>query len=461
MNDQGYTDCVVIGGGLTGLTTAYRLHQKGVNFCLIERADHLGGQIQTFYRDGFVYEVGPSTGLVSKAEVVDLFDDLGGDKLIQYARPAAQRRLIGHKGTFRPLPSGLISAICTPLFDWCDKIRILGEPWRKAGQDPDETIASVVRRRLGRSFYTYAIDPFIGGIYAGDAETLVMRYALPRLYALEQEWGSWMRGAYAKMRQGKTEAERRVDKRIYSCYGGLSAMIDALVGRIGLEHVSLSTTIERVYRLSDGMWQLEVLRGEERVQMRCRSLISTIAPQALVAMLGEELSTGLCEPLISMRYAPVVQVAVGYKAINLDFEAFGALIPRVEDTQVLGILNPSAGFEGRAPEGGALLSVFLGGMRAPHFIDQSDDEIRTLVLKSLDKWLGIKQTPDLLHIFRHQQAIPQYERSTGERLKAITQLEAECMGLFVGGNMLDGIGMPDRIAQGYRLADRVATYLLG
>lgn len=454
-----YADCVVIGGGLTGLTTAYRLRQKGVNFCLIEHSERLGGQIQTFRRDGFVYEAGPSTGLVSKTEVVDLFDELGGDSLVQYARPVAQRRLIGYKGRFCPLPSGLMSAIATPLFSWRDKFRILGEPWRKAGQDPYETIASVVRRRLGQSFYTYAIDPFIGGIYAGDAEALVTRYALPRLYALEQEWGSWVRGACAKMCQGKTEAERRVDKRIYSCYGGLSAMIDALVERIGSEHVLLSTTIKEVQRLPNGMWQLTLLKRGEQVQMQCRSLISTIAPQALVTMLGEVLPSGLSAPLISMRHAPVVQVAVGYKAIDLDFEAFGALIPRIEDAQVLGILNPSAGFESRAPEGGVLLSVFLGGMRAPRFIEQSDEAVRTFVIKSLDKWLGIQQIPDLLHIFRHQQAIPQYERSTGERIEAIAQLEAECMGLFVGGNMLDGIGMPDRIAQGYRLAERVVTYL--
>ena len=71
-------------------------------------------------------------------------------------------------GKFHALPAGPVAAITTPLFTLKDKFRILGEPWRKKGNDPNESVGSLAQRRLGRSFFEYAVDPFVSGVYAGD-----------------------------------------------------------------------------------------------------------------------------------------------------------------------------------------------------------------------------------------------------------------------------------------------------
>ena len=191
-----HTEVTVVGAGLTGLSTAYWLKRGGVSVRVVETDNRIGGQIQTQHFQHYTFETGPSTGAVSTPEVAELMNDLAvtseGRCQMETAPDSAKRRLIWKGNRFHDLPSGPLSAITTPLFRFSDKIRILGEPWRKRGNNPDETIASLTARRLGKSFLDYAVDPFISGVYAGDPEKLVVRYALPKLYALEQTYGSFI-----------------------------------------------------------------------------------------------------------------------------------------------------------------------------------------------------------------------------------------------------------------------------
>lgn len=451
-------DVLVLGGGLTGLSLAAFLRSKGLTPLVIERSERLGGQIQTIERGGFVFETGPSTGIVSRPEVAELFDLLGNKELMQTALPSSKRRLIYKQGAFRPLPSGAISALRTNLFSCRDKLRILGEPWRSRGADPNESVADLVLRRLGRSYLDYAVDPFVGGIYAGDPHLLVTRYALPKLHALEMQHGSFIRGAIAKMRTPRSPREQRATKETFSTRGGLSRLIEALANYIGQERILQGTKVETL----DVSMPAEQTRAQvtlvtascERLVCRPRYVVSAIGTMELIDLLPEAPEAYLAS-IRTMRYAPVVQVAVGFRKAPTVFDAFGGLVPSCENSEILGILNPSAGFEGRAPEGGMLLSIFLGGMRSPSTIERSDEEIAQLVRSCLEQMLCITDSPDLLHIVRHPRAIPQYEASTTERLKAIEELEQLYPHLIIGGNMLSGIGMADRIGQAYAIAGRL------
>lgn len=219
---------VIIGAGLTGLSTAHNLKKKGHDVVIVEKESRIGGQIRTYQEDGFVYESGPNTGVVSFPEVVELFNDLAGDCELEIARESSKRRLIWKGNQFHALPSGPLSAITTPLFRLSDKFRILGEPWRKRGTDPDEPVGALAQRRLGKSFYEYAVDPFVSGVYAGDPMKLTTRYALPKLYNLEANYGSFIRGAMAKAKEPKTDRDRLATKKVFSAVGGLSQMVDAM-----------------------------------------------------------------------------------------------------------------------------------------------------------------------------------------------------------------------------------------
>ena len=51
-------DAIVVGGGIAGLTAASYLGRAGMKTLLCERADHLGGLVVSFVRDGFTFDGG-------------------------------------------------------------------------------------------------------------------------------------------------------------------------------------------------------------------------------------------------------------------------------------------------------------------------------------------------------------------------------------------------------------------
>lgn len=454
------TDILVIGAGLTGLTTAYTLARKGRDVLVLEQMDKPGGQIQTHAEDGFVFESGPNTGTVSTPEVAELMADLevvsNGACRLETAPDASKRRLIWKGNRFHDLPSGPVSAVTTPLFTLADKFRILGEPWRSRGTDPDESVGSLARRRLGRSFVDYAVDPFLSGVYAGNPDMLITRYALPKLYQLEQNYGSFIRGAIAKAREPKSDRDRLATKKVFSAVGGLGRITHALADYLG-DRLWLGVNGVTVTPSDDG-WKVNCTdKAGQRVEICCRQVVTTCGAYALPGLLPF-VGMDIINKVNNLNYAPVVEVSVGVRdTLGGDYQAFGGLVPSCERKWVLGILFPSACFSGRAPEGGALFSFFMGGVRHTDLLDKSDAELETLVEEAFHTMLGfpVAVRPDLIRIFRHRRAIPQYELNSGERFETIRQLQHTYKGLTIAGNLRDGIGMAHRIKQAVDIANQL------
>ena len=446
------TKVAVIGAGLTGLTTAYYLKKRGIHITVFEKMPHAGGVIRSVREDGFIYENGPSTGVLGNSEVVELIEELNDLCQLEIADEAAKFRWILKDGRWHALPSGIRGGITTPLFRFTDKLQLLGEPFRKPGTDPNESLANLVRRRMGESFLHYAVDPFILGIYSGDPEKLVTKYALPKLYNLEQKYGSFIGGSIKKAREPKTEWEKKATREVFSIEGGLSGLIEALVNKTGQEHFYFNARNLKVGRLDSG-YQVTSEGFEPEF---FDQVISTVGGFALKDIFGF-LPTGKLAKIEQMPYARVVQVSVGFKKWEgLKLKAFGGLIPFLENRQVLGALFLSSILKGRAPEGGALISTFLGGIRKPELVDLTDEEIGKIVSAELKSLLGLtKWTPDLFVINRYAHAIPQYGTESEEKLKAIAELENDFPGLILAGNIRDGIGMADRVRQGRLMAERL------
>ncbi len=441
----------MIGAGLTGLSTAFHLHRQGRDVVILEKADRVGGQIHTYHENGFTFESGPNTGVVSFPEVAELFQMLEGSCQLEIARESSKRRLIWKGDRFHELPSSPVSAITTPLFRLSDKFRILGEPWRKKGTDPDEPVGALAARRLGKSFYEYAVDPFVSGVYAGDPMKLTTRYALPKLYNLEANYGSFIRGAIAKAKEPKTDRDRLATKKVFSAVGGLQRLVEALSKDL---RIITSANNLKVMPTADGQWSCTYNGTEEIV---CRKVVTTVGAYALPALLPF-IPEAQMQKMSNLFYAPIIQVILGVKNTRgLDFPAFGGLVPSKEQKRVLGILFPSSCFEQRCPDGGALYSYFIGGARHTDYLQKSDDEIREITLEAFHSMLKYPadMQPDLLRIFRHEHAIPQYWSDSGERFATIEALQQQYPGLILAGNMRDGIGMGNRIHQGATIANSI------
>ncbi|MCK9410908.1 MAG: protoporphyrinogen oxidase [Prolixibacteraceae bacterium] len=449
-------EVVIIGAGLTGLTTAFHLQKRGLDFVVLEQANRAGGVIHSVSENGFLYEEGPNSGVISNAEVLHLFEELGDDCELEVAGGTVKKRYVLKNGKWEALPGGLKSAVTTPLFSLKDKFRILLEPFRPKGKDPHETLAGLVRRRLGNSFLNYAIDPFIIGVYAGDPGRLVPKYALPKLYQLEQQYGSFIGGTVKKQFQPKTEEMKRVTRGVFSVRGGISALINALVKNIGEDRILLNCNEILVNPVANH-FEVSYLNSQgERISIETRKVISTIGAHQLDKVMSFINSVSLAK-ITSLHYTKVLEVIVGFKEWKgMKLDAFGGLIPFVEKRDLLGVLFMSALFKDRAPEGGALFSIFMGGVRRPDIFQLPDEAVLEIVRKEFcDLMKVVDFQPDLFKIIRHSYAIPQYEADSGERFNTIADIEHKYPGLVIGGNLRDGIGMADRILQGKKLSEAV------
>jgi oxygen-dependent protoporphyrinogen oxidase len=447
------TEVVIVGAGITGLSAAYYLIKKGVDFRIIEKSAFTGGVISTHKENGFVYETGPNTGVLSQPETAELIEELKGLCEIEIANAAAKKRWIWKGNSWQPLPSGFIAAVKTPLFTFSDKLGILAEPFRSKGKNPDETLDQLVLRRMGQSFLDYAVDPFILGIYSGDPSYLVTRYALPKLYNLEQKYGSFIGGAFRKGFEKKEPRTKLATGDVFSIKGGLQNLVDALTTKTGSENILLNFAEATVIPLiKEGYCTKGKWAGED-VEINTRYVITTTGSHDLPALLPFVDDAEMAE-LNNLLYAKVVQVTLGFnKWEGKPLDAFGGLVPFKENRDLLGILFLSSFLTGRAPDGGALLSIFLGGIRKPHLVELTDKEIMSILEKEVIVMTGLRNfSPDLIKIRRYNHAIPQYGLSTGERLKAVESIQKNNPGLIIGGNLRNGIGMSDRIKQGRELA---------
>jgi protoporphyrinogen/coproporphyrinogen III oxidase len=440
----------IIGAGITGLSAAFYAKKNGHEVTVFDKNSHIGGVIRTVQKNGFTFETGPSTSVVSLPEVVELFEDLNIRNLLEEAPSLAGNRFILKHNGLHPLPSGPVGGLFTPLFSLKDKFGILLEPFRKRGENPEETLSSLVCRRMGKSFLDYAVDPFVSGVYAGDPDRMIPKYALPKLYNLEHNYGSFIRGAIAKGKIPKSERDKKATKKTFSVTGGLEVLAWHLEEAIGKERFVTGSV--PVITPENGSYRIAC--GEKDYGLFDSVIYAAGASHVFETLpFAEEKFPDANKVL----YAKVAELAIGFnKWEGTSLDGFGALMPSREKRNILGILYMSSLFENRAPKGGALLAVFVGGLRHPEFIDMQDDELKKMVGKDVKEILHIPNfNPDLFEISRHEEAIPQYDLKTPGREKAFAEMEKAYSGILMGGNGIGGIGMSARIAQGRALAERL------
>lgn len=453
---------LVVGGGISGLVTAWYLSQAGESVQLIESAPGLGGSIGTAREQGYLRELGPNTVMVSKPGFQALVEALGLGETAREANQAANTRYIVKDGRPRPLPMGPGGFIATPLFSPWAKLRLFGEPLIGRAQG-EQSIAEFVRRRLGREVLDWAVDPFISGVYAGDPERLSLAAALPRLHALESGHGSLVRGglAMAKEKRQQRKAAKAVGApapkaktkaRLVSFDGGLATLINGLGHALG-SSVETGVTATGLTPTAGG-WRVQCGAREYEAEQVILSV-----PAHAAAALVAPLSATAAAQLEAIHYPPVASVALGFRRADIahPLDGFGALIPRRLGIPTLGVLFSSTLFEERAPQGHVLLTAFLGGARNPGVGAMEPDAIVEQVRADLTPLLGLNGAPDFQAVTMWPRAIPQYELGHLDRLAAIDQALAHHSGLHFRANWRDGISVGDCIQAAEDLALRLTA----
>ncbi|WP_457680709.1 protoporphyrinogen oxidase [Thermovibrio sp.] len=442
----------VIGGGVSGLSTAFYLERKGVSVKLFEKEERLGGKMRTVYGEGFIVETGPNGFLDGKPYTLDLVKALGIEEALYPSSDKSRKRFIYTKGRLVKLPEDPVSFLLSPLLSLKGKLRLLGELFVPPLKVEDETLASFVRRRLGEEALNKLLDPMVAGIFAGDPERMSLKAAFPAIYNLEREYGGLIKGLIVKLRESKgkgSSGPAGPGGRLTSFKRGVSQLIEALERELrGRVELGVSVSLKK----RGNRWLVSYGAKEEEFDA---VVLSTPAYGASEILKG--VSKELSELLSEIEYSPISVVALGFKKEGLghDLDGFGFLVPKEEGRRILGALWDSSVFPNRAPEGKALIRVMIGGARQPHLVLKSPKELALIAVEELVEIMGIRRAPDFIKVFRHPKGIPHYTLGHAERVERIFKLGRELGNLYFCNNAYTGVGVNDCTKAARETAEKI------
>jgi oxygen-dependent protoporphyrinogen oxidase len=423
---------------------------------VFEKSSRVGGAIGTARCDGWLHELGPNSLLENSADVARFIDDLGLGSRRLYAAGAAGKRYIVRDGRPVAMPTSPASFVTTSLFSPRAKLKLLGEPFRRrSAPDAEESVADFVVRRLGAEFLDYAVNPFVGGVYAGDPRRLSVRHGFPKLHALEQEHGSLIRGALARRNTSGGPKGR-----MFSFPNGMEELPLALARELS-GAVRLRARILAV-RPRGHYWEIVSDAGGIVEHQVFSAVVLALPADALADLPFEGVApSARLNGLHAIEHPPVTSVFLGFRREDVahPLDGFGMLVPEVEQGSILGTLFSSTLFPERAPEGHVALTSFVGGTRQPDLALLDDDALVDLVRGELSRLLGVRRDPVYVHLKRWRRAIPQYTLGFGRHKAALAAFERQAPGLFVGGNARDGISLANCIESGRRLASAAGGHV--
>lgn len=455
MND---TDVLIIGGGISGLSTAWWLNRAGLSVNVWESGKRPGGKIRSRRQDGYLTEQAAALVMNFRPEVTQLVQESGLEAAKTARLPEAEvHRYLLHDGQLIAMPMRLGRMVCSPLWSWRAKLRLLTEPFIPRGGSEDETVSGFICRRLGREVLEKAMEPFVAGTLAADPDLANAAATLPRLTVLERRYGSIAAGILMS----------RVLQRRQSCitdtfsfHGGMSTLVDTLSRTPGV-CLATSHTVNEIAREQHG-WRVTATTHDGQRSLRARQLVLA-APAGVAARLVNPLDAELAEQLMGIRYAPMTVVHLGMDrtVVGHPLDGTGFLVPRRENQPVAGNLWMSTLFSGRAPKDKVLLTAYLGGARAPATVDWDDGRIIDAALAMLRPVLRLKGSePDMMvRIDRHREALPLYHGAYQARMRAIDARLARLPGLYLVANYRGGVSVRDRITSGYTAAQRISADL--
>ncbi|XP_030471495.1 protoporphyrinogen oxidase 1, chloroplastic [Syzygium oleosum] len=477
----GLVDCVVVGGGISGLCIAQALATKhrdrAPDVVVTEARDRVGGNITTVERDGYLWEEGPNSFQPSDPILTMVVDSGLKDDLV-LGDPDAPRFVLWN-GKLRPVPS---KPTDLPFFDLMSIGGKLRAGFGALGIRPpppgrEESVEEFVRRNLGDEVFERLIEPFCSGVYAGDPSKLSMKAAFGKVWKLEQIGGSIIGGTFKTIQEKNKAPAAPRDPRLPKPKGqtvgsfrkGLMMLPNAIYERLGSK-LKLSWKLLSITRLDNWGYNLTYETPEGVVSLQTKSVVMTI-PSHVASGLLRPLSAAAADALSKFYYPPVAAVTISYpkeairseRLIDGELKGFGQLHPRSQGVETLGTLYSSSLFPNRAPEGRVLLLNYIGGALNPGIVSKTPGELVEAVDRDLRKMLINPGTKDplVLGVRVWPQAIPQFLVGHLDHLDSAKAALKDIgfQGMFLGGNYVSGVALGRCVEGAYEVAAEVSNFL--
>ncbi|KAL3572240.1 hypothetical protein D5086_026144 [Populus alba] len=448
-------DCVIVGGGISGLCIAQALATKhwdvAPNVIVTEARDRVGGNITTLERDGYLWEEGPNSFQPSDP-ILTMVVDSGLREDLVLGDPNVPRFVLWD-GKLRPVPG---KPTDLPFFDLMSIGGKLRAGFGALGLRPpppghEESVEEFVRRNLGDEVFERLIEPFCSGVYAGDPSKLSMKAAFGKVWNLEQTGGSIFGGTFKTIQERSKNPKPPRDPRLPTPKGqtvgsfrkGLAMLPDAIATRLG-SNVKLSWKLSSIIKLENGGYSLTYETPEGLVSLLSKSVVFTV-PSHIASTLLHPLSPTAADALSKLYYPPVAAVSISYpkeairpeRLIDGELKGFGQLHPRSQGVETLGTIYSSSLFPNRAPAGRILLLNYIGGATNPGIVSKTESELVEAVDRDLRKILINPNATDPLVL---------------GMLPEMPSRKKGLQGLFLGGNYVSGVALGRCVEGAYEVA---------
>lgn len=444
-------DVAIIGGGVSGLATAYHLRNQGRTVRVLERQVRTGGSAVSERMGGFLMEHGPSSLNVTMDEALNMSSRLGLDADVRHLSEAVQNRYLVKDGNLRPISIHPLGFMLSNYLSPRARLRMMAEmviSHRSGG--PEETVAEYFTRRFGKEFTNHVIDPLVGGLYAGLASELSVDAVFPKLAEMERKYGSLVIAVLSRWLKGGKVPVRR----LFSWKDGVGTLPSALAKSLRHE-IQTGVVVKRIHQTTDGF------RIETHASGTLNARAVVIATQSHVAAnLLEPLDTRATEAACEIEAPPLSVVFLGYRREQIahPLDGLGYLTPPQQGRKLSGALFGSTMFKDRAPEGHVALSAYIGGARAPELAGLSQPDLIEFAREEFGDLLGAKGDPVIARVRQWSRGLPQLTTSHKTRVDTLKGISERVPGLFLSGNYLIGPAVANCLRQAAKTSENVEAY---
>lgn len=446
----------VVGGGISGLATAYRLcRTASPKIVLIEAEQRLGGKVHTRRLLDIPVEVGPDTISARPPHLHGLIEDL--DLSGAVVAPGASGSYLWSRGRLRRVPAG-------PLFG------LSGQPWpllRSGLLSPlgivraafdlvaprtplpvDPSIGEVVRARFGDQVCERLVEPMLAGTHSGQVDELSAQSAVPEMAASARAH----RSLYLALLRKHVGAAPS-GPAFTTLAGGLGRLVDALTAAVASCDVRLGTAVTALEPAADGY----LLRLDPGPPLTVDSVVLAV-PAYVAADLLEAISPAIAGALRGVRYSDITSVTLAYPhdAITRALDATGFLVPPAEGRLLTGCTWLAAKWPPLAGHPVSPIRCLVNGHGGAGAA-VSDDVLTGQVHEELVEAMGLTAPPVQALVQRWPRAIPQYTVGHQDRLDRIDGALRALPGIHLTGAGYRGASLAKCVAQAEETARSVAA----
>jgi len=453
----------VVGGGISGLSTAYYLEKLAeassleIEVTLLEKEVRLGGVVKSERVDGILYEGGPEAWASYKRPAKDLADSLKIKNLLVGSNDSIRRTYIASGEKLASLPDGMLFFLPVDPFAFFrsaplslrGKLRTSLEPFvpRSSG---DLSVAEFFQRRLGKQFTDELVEPLISSVLGGDYRELSALSAMPELHRVEQRSGSLWWGLRKMARMTFTNSV------LLSMREGVGQLVAVLAGSLEKTAIFTETGVPDIELDHEG-----VLVKAKGIEDKFDSLVLATPAWAAAGMLREiaPVPASLLEE-IPYRTSTTVYLSYLKSEFSHPLDGFGFVVPQKEVSVYNACSWVNRKFDHRCPDDTVLLrfAVHSDPVRKKFGVGE---DLAEACHREVSRILGISCSPRDLRVYHTPRALPQLKVGHSRRLEMLEQGLHSSQQLLIAGSFCGGTGIPECIGTAKKAAEKVIQRMNG